>query len=117
MLTVRGGPCADALIDNLTVFEMLVYTAELKLPMRIPFKDKVRKVQSVVDQLALNTCRNVRIGNPLTRGISGAPALRPPCSSRGAAGVLRRPALKRGCRHCPAHAGCFGGLAHVPCGG
>ena len=50
---------------------MLVYTAELKLPMRIPFKDKVRKVQSVVDQLALNTCRNVRIGNPLTRGISG----------------------------------------------
>ena len=66
---------ADALIDNLTVFEMLVYTAELKLPMRIPFADKVRKVQSVVDQLALNTCRNVRIGNPLTRGISGGRSL------------------------------------------
>ena len=69
---------ADALIDNLTVFEMLVYTAELKLPMAIPFADKCRKVQSVVDQLALNTCRNVRIGNPMQRGISGAHGRPPP---------------------------------------
>ena len=63
---------ADALIDNLTVFEMLLYTAELKLDMRMNFLDKCKKVQRVIEQLALNTCRDVRIGSALTRGISGA---------------------------------------------
>lgn len=51
---------------------MLLYTAELKLPKSMSYEDKCRKVQSVIDQLALNTCRDVRIGNPMTRGISGA---------------------------------------------
>lgn len=51
---------------------MLLYTAELKLDMRMPFLDKCRKVQAVIEQLALNTCRDVRIGSALTRGISGA---------------------------------------------
>ena len=63
--------CADALIENLTVFEMLLYTAELKLDMRMKFLDKCKKVQKVIDQLALNTCRDTRIGSALTRGISG----------------------------------------------
>lgn len=65
-------PGADALIDNLTVFEMLLYTAELKLDMRMSFLDKCKKVQRVIEQLALNTCRDVRIGSALTRGISGS---------------------------------------------
>ena len=63
---------ADALIDNLTVFEMLLYTAELKLDMRMSFLDKCKKVQTVIEQLALNTCRDTRIGSALLRGISGA---------------------------------------------
>lgn len=63
---------ADALIDNLTVFEMLLYTAELKVDMRVPFADKCRKVAGVIDKLALNSCRDVRIGSALKRGISGA---------------------------------------------
>lgn len=61
----------DALIDNLTVFEMLLYTAELKLDMRMSFLDKCKKVQTVIEQLALNTCRDTRIGSALLRGISG----------------------------------------------
>ncbi|EIE26352.1 hypothetical protein COCSUDRAFT_39467 [Coccomyxa subellipsoidea C-169] len=66
----------DALIENLTVFEMLLYTAELKLDMRMKFLDKCKKVQKVIDQLALNTCRDTRIGSALTRGISGGQAKR-----------------------------------------
>ena len=63
---------ADALIENLTVFEMLLYTAEMKIDRRMPFREKCRKVQEVIDQLALNTCRDTRIGSQVARGISGA---------------------------------------------
>ena len=62
---------ADTLLDNLTVYEMLAYTAELKNPMKEPFEKKRAKVEMVIQQLGLNGCRGVRIGNPLARGISG----------------------------------------------
>lgn len=71
VLKERAAP-ADALIENLTVFEMLLYTAEMKIDMRMPFREKCRKVQEVIDQLALNTCRDTRIGSQVARGISGA---------------------------------------------
>ncbi|KAK9904696.1 hypothetical protein WJX75_000743 [Coccomyxa subellipsoidea] len=61
----------DTLLDNLTVYEMLAYTSELKNPMAEPFEKKRAKVEMVINQLGLNGCRGVRIGNPLARGISG----------------------------------------------
>ena len=61
----------DTLLDNLTVYEMLAYTAELKNPMKEPFERKRAKVEMVIQQLGLNGCRGVSIGNPLARGISG----------------------------------------------
>lgn len=66
-----GVACADALIENLTVYEMLIYTAELKIPNTQSFQQKKDKVDAVINQLALNTCKNVRIGSTLSRGISG----------------------------------------------
>ncbi len=66
------GP-ADTLLENLTVYEMLAYTAELKNPMSEPFEKKVAKVENVIQQLGLSGCRGVRIGSTLSRGISGAP--------------------------------------------
>lgn len=66
---------ADTLLDNLTVYEMLAYTSELKNPMAEPFEKKRAKVEMVINQLGLNGCRGVRIGNPLARGISGDPSL------------------------------------------
>eukprot|EP00884_Botryococcus_braunii_P016488 jgi/Botrbrau1/3522/Bobra.341_2s0049.1 len=66
----------DTLLDNLTVYEMLIYTAELKNPMSVPFNQKVERVNSVIGQLALNTCRDVRIGSALQRGISGGQSKR-----------------------------------------
>jgi ATP-binding cassette subfamily G (WHITE) protein 2 len=74
----RASARADALVENLTVFEMLLYTAEMKVDMRVPFRQKCRKVQAVVDQLALNTCRDTRIGSQVARGISGARPCRRP---------------------------------------
>ena len=57
---------------------MLLYTAELKLPSKMSWKDKVHKVGMIIQQLALTTCQNVRIGSVTQRGISGeAPELLP----------------------------------------
>lgn len=63
--------CADTLLDNLTVREMLLYTAELKNPSSQSFEDKAARVDAVLTRLALWCCRNVRIGSPLKRGVSG----------------------------------------------
>ena len=68
--------CADTLLGNLTVYEMLAYTAELKNPMNEPFEQKAAKVEQVLQQLGLSGCRGVRIGSQLARGISGAQRLR-----------------------------------------
>ncbi len=68
--------CADTLLDNLTVEEMLLYTAEMKNPVGLPLAAKRARVRLVLEQLALTGCRGVRIGNALSRGISGA-LLRP----------------------------------------
>ncbi len=63
---------ADTLLDNLTVEEMLMYTAEMKNPVRESLATKKAKVALVLEQLALTSCRNVKIGNALDRGISGS---------------------------------------------
>lgn len=66
----------DTLLDILTVEEMLMYTAELKRPISQPAAEKQAAVEELLDVLALNTCRSVRIGSPLARGISGGQAKR-----------------------------------------
>ena len=65
-------PAADTLLDNLTVEEMLLYTAEMKNPVALPLAAKRARVDLVLEQLALTGCRGVQIGNALSRGISGA---------------------------------------------
>ena len=62
---------ADTLVDNLTVEEMLLYTAEMKLEMDISMEEKRHRVEDLLCQLALTACRHVRIGSSMQRGISG----------------------------------------------
>ena len=50
---------------------MLMYTAEMKNPRTQPLSTKKAKVEEVLEQLALLSCRNVYIGSTLNRGISG----------------------------------------------
>ncbi|GIM04796.1 hypothetical protein Vretimale_9300 [Volvox reticuliferus] len=66
----------DTLVDTLTVYEMLLYTAELKRPLSEPLTSKREAVESLVARLALEKCRDVRIGTPMKRGISGGQAKR-----------------------------------------
>ncbi|KAK9831908.1 hypothetical protein WJX81_008083 [Elliptochloris bilobata] len=66
----------DTLLDNLTVSEMLVYTAELKRPLGEPRAAKRAAVEKLVSDLALEQCRHTVIGNQMHRGISGGQAKR-----------------------------------------
>ncbi len=62
-------------MDNLTVEEMLLYTAEMKLEMDVSMEEKCRRVEGLLHQLALTACRHVRIGSSMQRGISGTSLL------------------------------------------
>ena len=50
------------LLDMLTVEEMLMYTAELKRPTSVPLATKKAAVEELLEVLALEDCRGVRIG-------------------------------------------------------
>ena len=119
---------ADTLIDNLTVQEMLLYTAELKLKATVPLEAKLRRVDTLIAQLALELCRHVRIGNAMKRGISGWWHLRKRCvlihhfhdclASRwaGEAHQYWRCAHQRAPRPFPGRAYFGPGLIHFPGG-
>ena len=62
---------ADTLLDNLTVYEQLLYTSELKCPQSEPLAAKKQRVETVIAQLSMESCKHVTIGSPLKRGISG----------------------------------------------
>lgn len=66
----------DTLVSELTVFQMLMYTAELKCPPSMGKKDKQQKVEEVIELLHLEKCKDTKIGNALMRGISGGQAKR-----------------------------------------
>jgi len=61
----------DTLIGELTVTQMLMYTAELKLPVTWTSEQRLQRVEEVITSLGLESCRNTVIGNALMRGISG----------------------------------------------
>ncbi|KAI3436016.1 hypothetical protein D9Q98_002073 [Chlorella vulgaris] len=66
----------DTLLGSLTVHEMLMYTAELKRPVSEGYQDKLSVVEELIDCLGLTTCRDVKIGSALTKGISGGQSKR-----------------------------------------
>ena len=66
----------DTLIGELSVKQMLMYTAELKLPPATSRADKEARVQHVITKLGLEGCADTTIGNVLQRGISGGQAKR-----------------------------------------
>ena len=59
----------DALIENLTVVEILRYNYDLITGGRYRRDDG--RVDAVLQQLALDGCRDVQVGNAFQRGISG----------------------------------------------
>ena len=82
--------------------EMLLYTAELKLPMSMTWQQKVVKVMAIIQQLALTTCMNVRIGSAVQRGISGAGPPHPQSSLQTVKSGAASPGLLRAAACCDA---------------
>jgi len=60
----------DNLVEVLSVEQMLMYTAELKLP-ALTRAQKRERVEEVIAQLRLEGCRKTVIGGELVKGISG----------------------------------------------
>lgn len=61
----------DVLPPTLTVYEALLFAAELRIPESVPTVEKRARADDVIDKLGLSTVRNVRIGDGEKRGISG----------------------------------------------
>eukprot|EP01087_Luapelamoeba_hula_P014530 TRINITY_DN4271_c0_g1_i1.p1 TRINITY_DN4271_c0_g1~~TRINITY_DN4271_c0_g1_i1.p1 ORF type:complete len:380 (+),score=71.82 TRINITY_DN4271_c0_g1_i1:94-1233(+) len=61
----------DCLLPLMTVFETLMFYANLKLPSHVTHRQRVDKVNALIDDLGLEKVRNARIGSQFDRGISG----------------------------------------------
>ena len=61
----------DNLIGTLTVLETITYSANLRLPDRMPANEKRNIIESVIAEMGLQDCSNTPIGNWHMRGISG----------------------------------------------
>ncbi|RUS20021.1 hypothetical protein BC937DRAFT_86556 [Endogone sp. FLAS-F59071] len=54
-----------------TVFEALLFSAQLRLPESVPLSEKKRIVEDIISRLGLEGVRNRRIGSAASRGLSG----------------------------------------------
>ncbi|OIW11522.1 hypothetical protein TanjilG_26888 [Lupinus angustifolius] len=61
----------DVLYPHLTVTETLVFTALLRLPNSVTKEEKVLHAKAVIDQLGLTKCKDIIVGSPNLRGVSG----------------------------------------------
>mmetsp|Transcript_27729 Transcript_27729/g.31168 ORF Transcript_27729/g.31168 Transcript_27729/m.31168 type:complete len:701 (-) Transcript_27729:361-2463(-) len=80
----------DTLVGELTVEDMLRYTADLKLPTNLTAEEREGRVNEVIQMLNLDSCRSTVIGSPLSRGISGGQCKR---VNIGLALITRPPVL------------------------
>ena len=61
----------DVILDTMTVREAILMSARLRLPQSISLADKVKMVDSLLELLHLEKCRNTIIGSTLVKGVSG----------------------------------------------
>ena len=61
----------DLLNGNLTVYETLKYTAELRLPRTFTAKQREQRVQDVMIDMGITHVKNVIVGTVMKKGISG----------------------------------------------
>lgn len=58
----------DHLMGTLTVFESIMFSAELRLPDTVPYTEKKRRVEAVMEELGISHIRDRKIGDAMTRG-------------------------------------------------
>lgn len=62
----------DLFIGSLTAKEHLIFQAMLRLDRQMPYKEKLQRVDQVIEELALKKCQNTIIGVPgRIKGLSG----------------------------------------------
>lgn len=61
----------DVVMGTLSVRENLRFSAALRLPSSVSKQEREQRVEDVITELGLSDCANTRIGNELTRGVSG----------------------------------------------
>ena len=66
----------DTLVAALTAREMLLYTAELKRPMHESLQSKESAVDQLLADLGLWEARDVLVGSPMVKGLSGGQSKR-----------------------------------------
>lgn len=58
-------------IETLTVLETLTFAAKMRLPRAMSTKDKLARVDAVMEELNLTHIKNTKVGGAVIRGISG----------------------------------------------
>ncbi|KAG0005429.1 hypothetical protein BGZ80_007768 [Entomortierella chlamydospora] len=61
----------DDFIETLTVLETLTFAAKMRLPRSMSNKDKLARVESVMQELNLTHIKDTKVGGTVIRGISG----------------------------------------------
>ncbi|CAH1237883.1 ABCG2 [Branchiostoma lanceolatum] len=61
----------DIFLGNLTLRETLMFTAMLRLPEKMAYHEKEKKVEEIVDALDIRKCLDTLIGTDIKRGLSG----------------------------------------------
>lgn len=62
----------DLFVGTLTVTEHLMFQAAVRMDRQIPHNQRIKRVNEVIDELALSKCRNTVIGIPgRVKGLSG----------------------------------------------
>lgn len=59
------------MLGTMTVKEHLMFAAELRLPSKISFVERVSRVEEVMEDLGISHIAESPIGTELSRGISG----------------------------------------------
>ncbi|GFO17676.1 ATP-binding cassette sub-family g member 2, partial [Plakobranchus ocellatus] len=61
----------DVMMGTLTVKENITFSASLRLPSSLSREAKRNKVQDVISELGLEKCADTKIGDGISRGVSG----------------------------------------------
>lgn len=64
-------PQEDSLLGTSSVKETLDFSASLSLPSHYSANDREKRVEEVIEELGLSSCRDTRIGTVFQKGVSG----------------------------------------------